>query len=188
MDRKEFLRNTCKLGLCACAGMLFSNKGYTAEKEANCKSLVDETEKGWKKYYQDRYFRFVDVIDANVDDKLRNKMFEEFGRACSDASLSLYENFIGNLEGFLKHAEENWADKAVYNKEKNEIEITGKQAEECGCPFVNTEKMTPDYCQCSLGWRKHTFEKVTGKNVDVEMTSSVLRGGNRCSCKISILT
>ena len=46
--------------------------------------------------------------------------------------------------------------------------------------------MNGDFCQCTIGWQKEIYSLVSGKDVDVKIESSVLRGDEKCSYKIMI--
>ena len=100
---------------------------------------------------------------------LRSKEYETY-----------YGRFKGDLEGFLQMAEKAWGMNIKHDKEKKALTILGKETAECFCPFVQEDKMSPDFCNCSLGWQQHTFSTLIGKPVKVGIIQSVLRGGKSC--------
>ena len=184
MDRKEFLRSTCGLGLCACTGMLLAGKAGAKEKAAECPPPKDE----WKlDFVQNRFSKFVDVIDQQVDPDTRDQMFGKFGEVCSNESVGQFKQYIGNIDGFLQYIRENWVESAEFDKARNEITITGKPSDKCFCPFVGNSKMSTNFCNCSTGWMKQTYGAILGKKVEAKATATVLRGDDRCSFKIQIL-
>jgi len=41
-------------------------------------------------------------------------------------------------------------------------------------------------CNCTLGWQQEAFSTVIGKPVTAEIEETVLRGGERCSFRITV--
>lgn len=59
--------------------------------------------------------------------------------------------------------------------------------ENCYCPLVEMEKEVPAvYCNCSRGWFKAFFGGLLKKDVEVELLSSIVRGGTSCEFIIHI--
>lgn len=56
----------------------------------------------------------------------------------------------------------------------------------CMCPLVESgpEELSPTYCQCSAGYLKELFGRLTGKSVEVEVLESLRTGGSICRFKI----
>lgn len=188
MNRKEFLANTCKLGLCACAGMFLPGKVNAKDGKAVA-DKCPPNENEWKmEFVQNRFAKFVDVIDNSLDRDSKIRMIEQFGRTCGRQTVADHlKQYIGDIDGYLEFIKGNWVENAEYDKEKNEITITGKPTKECFCPFVDSSKMSKDYCNCSSGWAKEIFGTILGREVESEMTETVLRGADRCSHKIRIV-
>ena len=187
MDRKEFLRNTCKLGACACTGMLFMNRSSAATDTAATAECPPDKD-AWKlDFVQKRFAKLVDIVDSNVDEAAKVEIIEQLGRSCAQIGNEQTKKYAGDIDGFLKYVQTQWVEKAEYDKKKNEITVFDKPQQACFCPFVNGEIMSEDFCNCSKGWQKQTYETILGKKVDVEILSSILRGGDRCSFKIKVL-
>jgi hypothetical protein len=49
------------------------------------------------------------------------------------------------------------------------------------------EGLSTIYCQCSIGYVKVQHELALKRTVEVELVDSVLRGGNRCKFKITVV-
>jgi hypothetical protein len=68
---------------------------------------------------------------------------------------------------------------------------TGEASPEgvCLCPLAESKPagMSTTYCYCSVGYVKESFELRFDRKVDVELTDSVLKGGKRCSFKITVI-
>ena len=186
MDRKEFLRSGCKLGLCACAGMLFMNRSVAGEETAATACPPDQDE--WKiDFMQKRFARFIEIIDANTDKEAKDKLIEQLGRYCAQTNEEQTKKYTGDIDGFLADIKTKWVERVEYDKKKNEISIYDKPREECFCPLVKSDVMSKEFCNCSKGWQKQTYESILGKKVDVEILSSILRGGKQCSFKIKVM-
>ena len=97
------------------------------------------------------------------------------------------KKYKGDLDGFLKGLKDHWNMDSMYDQEKGIILIATQESSSCGCPLIDTEKVLDEVCNCSIGWQKQTFETVLGKDVDVEIKESIIRGGKRCAFEIRIL-
>ena len=93
---------------------------------------------------------------------------------------------MGDVEAFLKKLKTDWAESVSYDKEKGVIETVGKQKESCPCPFVGKTKISKNFCDCSIGWYKESFKAVSGKDVEVERTASILHGDKTCDFRVKL--
>jgi hypothetical protein len=183
MDRKDFFKKTCQLGMCSCAGLMFFSENNILASTSD-----DEPKEDWRiGFMQKRFAQFIDIIDKNTDVETRDKIIEELGRFCSKENEAQFSEYIGNVDKFLEYTQSKWVEKAEFNKEQNVILVTDKKRDSCFCPLVKDKFMSKDFCNCSKGWQKQTFEMLLGKAVEVEILSSILRGSDRCSFKISIV-
>jgi hypothetical protein len=183
MERKDFFKKACLYGICSCTGLSL-NAGSDAFAAVN----TTKDEPDWKiGFVQARFSKLIEILDSTVDSETKSKILENLGRACSSQSSENYKKFIGDVDGFLADLQKNWAQKASYDKSKNEITIIGKKTDNCFCPFVDIKKMSKDFCNCTLGWQKQTFETILGQKVSVRIDSTVLRGGESCNFTINVL-
>jgi len=180
MDRKDFFKKACLYGVCGCAGMtLLSATNVFANSKSGTNS---DEEPDWRiGFMQDRFAKLIDIINENVDDKTRSKIMESMGRQCSQLGYDYIKEYIGDVDAFLKKFEKDWAESVEHNKEKGIIKTVGKQKEKCPCPFVGKSNISKHYCDCSIGWYKESFKAVSGKEVEVERTSSILHGDKSCN-------
>jgi predicted ArsR family transcriptional regulator len=54
---------------------------------------------------------------------------------------------------------------------------------ECVCHYgvtASNEPISPTYCRCSCGYMKILFETLLGEPVKVNVTETILTGGNKC--------
>lgn len=177
MERKEFLKAACTLGICSCAGMSFLSGGNL---------LAAGDEKDWRiGFMQRRMAKLVGILDKTSDAEEKKKIFEELGRECAKENTDEVAKFKGNVEGYLEE-NKKWADVVEYDKEAGTIRIVGKKMETCFCPFVDKSVMPKDFCNCSVGYMKQNYETIFDKKIDVNIEESILRGGERCTFAVSI--
>ena len=60
---------------------------------------------------------------------------------------------------------------------------------QCYCDFVNQveDTLSKTWCYCTLGYTRKMFEYVLGKEVKVELITSVKLGGKECRIKIEVI-
>jgi hypothetical protein len=183
MKRKEFLKSTCALGMCTCAGMsIFSSENTFAGSNSNSDDKPD-----WRMgFIQRRFAKFIGIVSESVNEEESIAMMEKLGRECAKENRDYYLKFKGNIGGFLEEMKKEWIENADYDKEANLIRLTGKKTDSCFCPFVDKAITPKSFCNCSAGYTKEVFETVTGRPVKVRVEKSVLRGGNSCNSLIEI--
>jgi predicted ArsR family transcriptional regulator len=181
MNRKEFVKAACKYGFCGCMGMSFLN----ATKSFSESNDVAKEQPDWRiAFMQKRFAKLIAAVGSKVNSETRNELLEQMGRECAKEGLEKIQKFKGDVEGFLKHIQEQWGDEAEFDASSNEIRIQGKKRDQCFCPFVDQSLTPKDFCNCSMGWQKEIYEMILGKKVDVRIDSSVLRGDERCGMTI----
>jgi len=181
MNRTEFLRN-CSGGLCAC---------IVAHGTSSAASLASDaaSPEGWRlAFVRRRYARLIGILSEKMDERSLDGILHELGAYCSstDARLAQYR---GDVEGYCAHLRQTASgDDVAVDRERGTITVTSPLRADCFCPWISVENHTPAVvCNCSLGWHQATWERVTGKKVQVELKESVLRGGKRCVFEVRIL-
>ncbi len=189
MDRRDLLKQTCGMGLCACAmsGIMTQaaqagEAGQTSpDTDRRLRELRGQLDHGRK-----RFAKLCALLESRLDEKTRLEIFEQLGRDCASTGGDA-KKFKGNPDGFCRQMKEMLGEGFAFDKEKGIITITGPE-KDCACSLVNS-KITPAcFCQCTIGWQKETCEAVFGKKVEVEIKESVLRGSKRCACQVRILS
>lgn len=181
MNRKEFIKSFCICGACSC--MAFPLFGTNQDTKDSTDKKIREL--GQKiQFMQTRMAKFINILDKKMDEADLNKVLEGLGIECSNEYETYYKKYTDNLEGFLQMAKDAWDMNFKHDKENKVITVIGKKTTRCFCPFVKKSLMSPDFCNCSLGWQQHTFSTLIGKPVKVEIIESVLRGGKSCSFAI----
>ena len=183
MDRKNFLKKVCTYGACGCAAMTFMPSLAAAEYKE-----IKEDEPDWRiGFMQKRMAKHIEHLSSKLDENTMNEIIEMLGRTCSSDGIEKYSNYKGNIKGFLEEVITKWGDTAEYDEENGIIKVIGKKRDSCFCPFVDKKLMSVEFCNCSLGWQKNTYETMLGKKVDVIMNETILKGSDRCCFTIKIL-
>jgi hypothetical protein len=178
MNRKEFIKSFCVGGVCSCMAFPIFAANEDA-KESNNKKIKELGQK--IQFMQTRMAKLINILDGKMDDAGLNKVLEDLGTECSKEYESYYQGYKNNLEGFLQMVKKAWEMNVEHDKENKVIKILGKKTEKCFCPFVKESLMSPDFCNCSLGWQQHTYATLIGKPVKVKIIESILRGGKSCN-------
>lgn len=136
---------------------------------------------------QKRFAWFFELVSKNTDEATREKLIEELGMFCAKENEAQLAEYVGQIDKYLEFVQKQWVEKVEFDKTKNEIRVIGKKQESCFCPLVDSKVISKDFCNCSKGWQKFTYETILGKPVEVEILSSIIRGSDCCSFKISIV-
>ena len=142
MDRKQFIKSACGLGICSCIGAEFlSTKNLFAYKT--------DKNTDWKdNFVKYRFAKLIDILDATLDGNIRDQIIENLGRECAKNSFA--GNFKNNVEGFFNEIHNRWGENASYDKEKGRIRIETPERD-CVCPLVDSKTISKSICQCSVG-------------------------------------
>ncbi len=170
MERSDFIK-CCAAGVCSCAVSLLPVPAHAAAQDDDLK---------WKMgFVHHRFAKLVQILRDNVDQETRNKIFENLGRECARQYSGLTDRYRGDIRGFLATIHERWAESAEYDEKSGVIRVVDK-APNCTCALVDQSLTPGDFCHCTIGWQKQAYSTVLGKPVDVELESSILRGGKKC--------
>jgi hypothetical protein len=181
MDRKDFFKNACKYSACGCAGMMLLSPANILAND----STPEEKKEDWRiGFMQNRFAKLIEGMDGKVDKETIQSLLENMGRYCAKGNSENYVKFKGDLNGYFKSIEK-WVEKVEHDEEKGIIKLTGKKNNKCFCPFVDISKMPKEFCNCTKGWNKETYEAIMGKQVDVKIDTTVLWGGESCNFTIT---
>jgi predicted ArsR family transcriptional regulator len=184
MERKDFLKSACTVGICSCTGIaalsgsnLFGNSKRTYASESD-----------WQPgFMRKRFAKLIGNLDSTVDKQQKEKILQGLGKACAEESKEEYNKFKGNIAGFLDEIKKIWADSTEYNKEAGYLRVVGKKQKSCFCPFVDCSITPKDFCNCTVGYNKEVYGVIIEQPVNVEIEESILRGGERCTMLITII-
>ncbi|MBN2426527.1 MAG: hypothetical protein JXR46_04455 [Calditrichaceae bacterium] len=187
MQRKEFLKSACSMGLCSCVGLAaFTPSEIHAQEEKNENKEVEQLNKKMD-FIHKRFAKLVEILKENVPEDKRKKIFEELGMACSGEYKGHYSKYVNNIDGFISEVMAKWEESVNHDKNKKTITIIGKKMDNCYCALADKAVTPGDFCDCSLGWQKGIYEYILGKKVKVTVDESILRGGERCSFTIKYI-
>jgi len=185
MKRDEFIKAICSLGACSCASMaLYSPNVAGAEEKPN----EDLEALKWKMdFMRKRFAKLVGILDANLDENSRKKVFESLGRECARMFVDITGPYKGRPKEFLEEIKKRWAKETTYDEAKGMIRVVDR-SDHCTCALVDEKLTPPAFCDCTLGWQKETYSMILGEAVDAELEESVLRGGKRCVFRVQAIS
>ena len=161
----------------------------TPERAAKRMEFAD----GWVK-------RFFEVVDQTLDEGARGRLMEANGVACfaAFAGPPTREPGPDALARFTAWVAEHGAAHG-YAMEGSTISFaylgsaeTGQPSPPgvCLCPMVEAQSagaISATYCQCSVGYVREMHRRMLGRPVKVELVDSVLKGGQRCRFKLTVV-
>jgi hypothetical protein len=188
MKRNEFMK-TCAAGVCGCGLLGFlaplsaqseNGEGQTATAPTDNSQLKRELDGS-----RERFAKLVSIMGENLDGATRDKILARLGRECAKDYAALFQKYRGDLPGFLARIKAAWVERTEYDEKTGILRVIGKPSP-CACPLVKVGRTPADFCNCTLGWQQEAFSTVIGKPVTAEIEETVLRGGKRCSFRITV--
>lgn len=177
MDRKEFLKSACGLGVCGCAvGMLSS--------AAPALATDPPAEDQRLQFARYQVSKLVGYLAAATTPEVTVGILQNTGRECAKVSQTSAE-FKGDPERYFAAAKKAWGTEFAWDKAKGLITVTVAEGP-CGCPMVSTKRTPAVWCNCSAGYQKETFETIFGKPVEVRLKESKLSGSTRCVFEVAV--
>ena len=186
MNKREFIKNACKIGACPCVVALVAPEAASAQDADDCEETRDMNRRlEWRLNLAKRQLgTLLTSIEPEVSPEKRSAILEQMGRNCA-GSLGWAEKFKDDPEGFFDYMNERYGETISFNESRSKITVTTPERD-CVCPIVDSSKIPSYYCNCSIGWQKQVYETILGKTVTVILKESALRGSKRCVFEISI--
>ncbi len=176
MNRKEFLKGVCGLGVCGCVlGLFRPAESLRAEETAPAKPPAKDPRLA---FAQRQVAKLVGFMAADKAAEACAAMIEQTGRECAKAG-PLHTRHKGDLEGYLAAIRKAWGTDATWDKARSIVTVAVPEGE-CGCPLVDPAQTPAFWCRCSVGYQHEAFETVLGKKVQVTLKESKLNGAKRC--------
>ncbi len=115
MDRKEFLKSACGLGVCGCALSLLGTPApvQAAEPPAEDQRLV---------FVRYQLAKLVGFMAADAPAETCAGILEKTGRECAKLG-QLGARFKGDPEGYFAAAKKNWGTDFTWDKEKGVVTV-----------------------------------------------------------------
>ena len=130
----------------------------------------------------------LQFIDRTQSEAVKRSIFSELGCQCFQATgvADFLDQFRGRPEAYLSrvndaHAIQYW-ESILPGEDGNSYILTGTVAGRCVCSFADHGEAPMALCDyCCKKFQERLFSTLFGRAVEVEMTSSCLKGGDRCS-------
>ena len=179
MKRKRFLQGT----VLAAAGTLLGGKAMAqATMAPDCEKKLAGKNKfilGW-----------VTAGLANMKKQMPEaeaaKLIEANGRSCAanHGMLEWAGTFNGDVDKFIVAMRSHLGENNL-RRDGNKVTMI---YDRCLCSLVgDVEGTLPgEYCLCTRGWTKAVYGELTGRDVKVDLKSSIKRGDSRCLVEIDL--
>ncbi|MEW6336421.1 MAG: hypothetical protein AB1625_03365 [Acidobacteriota bacterium] len=177
MDRKEFLRSVCGVGVCGCvAGILdTATPAWSEEPPADDQRLL------FARYQLSKLLGFM---AADLPAPACAAVLEKTGRECARLG-QLGVKFKGNPEGYFATAKAAWGTEFAWDREEGIVTVTVAEGP-CGCPLVDAKRTPAAWCTCSVGYQKESFEAIFERPVQARLKESKLGGAARCVFEVTV--
>jgi predicted hydrocarbon binding protein len=177
VDRKEFLKSACGLGVCGCALNLLGPADVSAATTVD----VPDQRLAFARY---QVAKMVGLMAAGTAAPACAEILQQTGRECARLG-QLTTKFKGDPEGYFATSKKSWGTDFSWDKEKGIVTVAVPEGE-CNCPLVDNRRTPAFFCNCSVGYQKEAFEAIFGKPVQVSLKESKLSGSKRCVFEVSL--
>lgn len=177
MDRKEFLKSACGVGLCGCALNLLGALSPLQAAEAP----AEDQRLAFARY---QLAKLLGFMAAGAPAEACAGILENTGRECAKLG-QLGVKFKGDPEAYFAAARKNWGTEFAWDKEKGVVTVAVAEGP-CGCPLVDERRTPAVWCNCSVGYQKESFEAIFGRPVRARLKESKLTGAKRCVFEVSL--
>lgn len=183
MNRKDFLKKTCGLGICGGLFMISDELFAVGQKFREKQSQEKDAH---QKFFENWLTKMMENLEENFEKDDRIKLMEECGRNCAKggAVQALKKAADGNFDKMLITLKK-WLGEDNVKKNGDKVEVIFSK---CYCHLLEKgpEKLPETYCYCSQGWIKEMFESVVNKPVQVTIHETVKRGGDKCRFTVKV--
>ena len=205
MDRKQFLKGMLQAGtaICCCRASLAESRAAQAGAGAGWIAGLEKRMKegsrspAWRRieFAEGWVQRLLDNMDTMLDPQTRSSLMQACGRACYLQAFGIAPDekpLPEALDNFVRAGKDSGVrregDTVFFQYDNVNPQGTGIPDGLCLCPFVESgpERLSPTYCQCSAGYVKELFERMTGTPVAVEVLESLRSGGKICRFKVNL--
>jgi len=177
MDRKEFLKG-CATGLSVCAAAMCAP---TAAMAGDAPKPED-----WRlPFVKQRFAKLLATLSDKMEPAALDAALQDMGAFCASQHDARLAQFRGDVEGYCNDMAKNGIE-IIRDDAHKVYTSTYKPGADCFCPFNSLAAKTPGVmCNCSVGWAKHSWGAVLGKEPKVVLKEAVLRGGKACVFEIT---
>src|SRR4030095_4463539 len=132
VTRNEFLK-CCAAGVFSCVAMISPELAKAETSTPDVEQLQSQLEAA-----RIRYAKLVSILEKNLDEATRKRVFDSLGRECARLFRSrTFDKYKGDLPGFLRSVEgpDGWAVKTEYDEKAGIIRVFDR-GPHCTCPLV----------------------------------------------------
>lgn len=133
---------------------------------------------------QSQYHAFLQAAIPLIDSEQLKQIFQQLERNCA-RSLGWATRFKGNPEGFFEHMKAHSGETISFSEDHRTITVV-TQHRPCDCPIMKERCIDGQYCECSIGWQKETYETILDRQVRVDIKEACLRGSDHCVFEIAV--
>jgi hypothetical protein len=187
MNRKEYIKKSLTLGLCA--GTLLSIDrnalaGYALPPdEKDCTRIQQE-----KEFVQTWLSDLLESMDRELDEQTRIKLIEGCGRACFNRYQFKKDIAIkgkGDIDKLIEAYKQNFE---IW-REGDKVHIRyGEVSPGCYCPAAKYRPVRPNdlHCECTRTTHQTIFETALDRPFKVDILETVRRGGKTCHFQVHL--
>jgi hypothetical protein len=181
IDRRSFVGG-------GCAGGLVLIGAPAAAQNAAKPAAEDLTQQGDPEQIRS----LLKFVDRSGDERLRKTVFERLGYEClySRNRVPFARKFRGNIEGLVTWVNgggSRYWEKAEYDQAAGTLAITSKRFDHCVCAWGQGDQPPKSLCtHCCRTFQTEMFSIMFDRRVNVEVTESLLLGGERCRTLIHV--
>ncbi len=144
--------------------------------------------------------KLMENMDQILTEKEKKALMQACGRSCFLDAFGIASESPpppDTLDSFIQSCQQRG--ETEIRREGNTVFFQYGKAEQnpyglrimdgyCMCPLVESgpEELSPTYCQCSAGYLKELFGRLTGKSVSVEVLETLRTGGSMCRFTITL--
>jgi predicted hydrocarbon binding protein len=196
MNRKEFLLKSIGLGAAGAGAFTIIGGPCCAQQPQQAQGTPCNEKYGFSQTWVKR---FMDILDADVDEPTRLQLMRTMGRTCYVGAHGKRGNRQpepGDLDKLLAGMKKYGGDEMI-RREGDVIHFqyirnpAGLRVADgwCLCPLVEKgpEGLSGTFCACSEGYVTEMFERASEVPVKVELVESLKRGGKTCMFRIQLL-
>ena len=185
MDRRSFIQHGC-----ACSLMLLADQpqGSVIAAEAD-KPQLDNI----MPVKSEQIIAVLNDIDQSQDKALIDAVFTRWGYQCFQTRHDLvafakekHKNFQGYVD-YINSGQARFWEKLDYDEPKGILKVTGRKSEKCVCAYAQCLQPAKSLCtHCCKQFQAELFKTMTGHEAEVEITESILLGGQRCCTTVRL--
>jgi hypothetical protein len=175
MKRKNFLKGA--MGMAAAGTLLGGNRVMGQEENTpDCEKKMA----GKNRFILGWVTAWLCNMKKQTPEAEMVKLIEENGRSCAEnhGLLAWVKSFNGDVDKFLAGMGKHIGEDNI-RRDGNQVTMI---YEKCLCTLVGDiqGKLPGEYCLCTRGWTRAVYGALTGKEVKVELKSTIQRGDPQC--------